>query len=223
MLKRRQTARSTAGGKVKRRDKPGTLGDLLYADRSRPRVAEQEWADLVRAIAGRDASALRRLYERSHRLVFSLTMRISGNRESAEELTIDVFHDVWRRAPDYDPANGTVLGWILNQARSRALDRLRHDRRRKRVNPFPGEPAAETEPDGHDEEIDRELLARRLRDAIGILTSDERAAIEAAFFSELTYAEVAKRLGQPLGTIKTRIRSGLGKLRVSIAPDKDES
>src|SRR5919205_4036198 len=88
-------------------------------------------------MAAGDQLALHALYERTHRVVFTLVMRITANRESAEELTLDVFHDVWRRASRYDAANGTVLGWIMNQARSRAIDRLRFDQRKKRVNPYP--------------------------------------------------------------------------------------
>ena len=194
-------------------DSPGTLGDLLFADRSRARIPEQEWVDIVRAIAARDQAALRALYERSHRIVFTLTMRIAQNRQTAEELTIDVFHDVWRRAPQYDAANGPVLGWILNQARSRAIDRVRHEQRRKRVNRFPHEPLAEPDSGRHDETLGREALAFKLRKAVALLTADERQAIEAAFFSGMTHAEVATHLEQPLGTIKSRIRSGLGKLR----------
>ena len=87
---------------------PATLGDVLYAN-SNPPVPEQEWATLVQSIAAGDQLALHALYERAHRVVFTLIMRITANREIAEELTIDVFHDVWRRAARYDPANGTVL------------------------------------------------------------------------------------------------------------------
>src|SRR5215218_9339719 len=108
-----------------------TLGDVLYA-RPKALVTEQEWAALVQAIAAGDQLALHALYERAHRMVFTLAMRITANRETAEELTVDVFHDVWRRASGYDAANGTVLGWIMNQARSRAIDRLRFDSRKKR-------------------------------------------------------------------------------------------
>ena len=86
----------------------------------------------MQSIAGGDQIALHALYEGSHRLVFTLIMRITANRETAEELTVDVFHDVWRRASGYDAANGTVLGWIMNQARSRAIDRLRFEGRKKR-------------------------------------------------------------------------------------------
>src|SRR5690349_16721485 len=100
-----------------------TLGDVLYADRAKARASEQEWVRLVQSIAGGDQIALRTLYEQTHRIVFTLIVRIINNHETAEELTLDVFHDVWRRAAKYDAANGSVVGWVMNQARSKALDR----------------------------------------------------------------------------------------------------
>src|SRR5260221_10387278 len=118
---------------------PATLGDVLYA-KSKALVPEQDWAALVQSIAAGDQVALHALYEMSHRIVFTLMMRITANRETAEELTIDVFHDVWRRASRYDAANGTVLGWIMNQARSRAIDRLRFEGRKKRGGDGDGRP-----------------------------------------------------------------------------------
>jgi DNA-binding NarL/FixJ family response regulator len=99
-----------------------TLGDLLYANKAKPPVSEKEWVGLVRSTAGGDLSALETLYTRTHRIVFTLLVRIIKNRETAEELMGDVFHDVWRRASGYDPAEGSVVGWIMNQARSRATD-----------------------------------------------------------------------------------------------------
>src|SRR5436190_6746962 len=114
---------------------PETLGDVLYADESTTSPSEKDWVDLVRAVAAADQVALHRLYERAHRVVFTLAMRITSNRATAEEVTLDVFHDVWRRAGGYDPANGTVLGWIMNQARSRAIDRVRLEQRKKRTAP----------------------------------------------------------------------------------------
>lgn len=205
------------------RDDPArTLGDLLYPGGTAKPIAEAEWVRLVRAIAAGDQSALRALYDRCHRVVFTLMLQMTASRQTAEELTVDVFHDVWRRAATYDPVAGTVVGWVMNQARSRAIDRLRHERRQKRVNPYAEELLAELEATGHDEKLDREELALRLRKAVGILSDDERQAIEAAFFSDMTYAETAAHLQQPLGTIKTRIRSGLGKLREHFGPDKGE-
>lgn len=189
----------------------GTLGDLLYADPAKPRVSETEWRDLVAAVAAGDQLALRALYDRTHRLVFTLTLRILGNPASAEEVTLDVFHDIWRRASGYDGTGGSVLGWIMNQARSRAIDRLRFDGRKKRTQSIvadPQMPATTTEVAAAGSEE-----AHVLQQALQVLTPDERHAIEAAYFSELTYVEVAARLNQPLGTIKTRIRSALGKLR----------
>ncbi|MGH8175505.1 MAG: sigma-70 family RNA polymerase sigma factor [Steroidobacter sp.] len=192
----------------------GTLGDLLYADSAKVRVSENEWVGLVRAIAAGDQLALHALYQRTHRIAFTLIMRITHSRETAEELTLDVFHDVWRRASNYDAVGGSVLGWIMNQARSRAIDRLRFEQRKKRVNPHADGPL----PTGDSEDaFDLAEQSRLLRDALMVLTPDERQAIEIAFFSELTYAEAAARLNQPLGTVKTRIRSGLGKLRQAFA------
>jgi RNA polymerase sigma-70 factor (ECF subfamily) len=191
-----------------------TLGDLLYADQAKARVSEDEWIRMVRAIAAADQSALHALYERTHRLVFTLTMRITRNRATAEELTIDVFHDVWRRASEYDAANGSVIGWIMNQARSRAIDRLRFEQRQKRVKPGKEEdPQYAPAGDGSERVLEARDRSRALRNALALLSADERQAIETAFFFEASYAEVAARLNQPLGTIKTRIRSGLMKLR----------
>src|SRR5712671_1485374 len=196
---------------------PATLGDVLYANTKAP-VTEQTWATLVQSIAGGDQLALHTLYEMAHRIVFTLIMRITGNRETAEELTIDVFHDVWRRASRYDAANGTVLGWIMNQARSRAIDRLRFENRKKRIEGRDEQPLAEVAADPLDV-LELREQSEALRVALAALTSDERQAIETTFFAGLTHAEAAARLNQPLGTIKTRIRSGLHKLRVTLAAE----
>jgi RNA polymerase sigma-70 factor, ECF subfamily len=195
---------------------PGTLGEVLYANPSKAQVSEAEWVALVRSVAAGDQGALHGLYERAHRAVFTLAMRITANRETAEEVTLDVFHDVWRRASRYDEAGGTVLGWIMNQARSRAIDRLRFDQRKKRVQPETEDPLAAAGTADPCDVIASEQQSRALRCALAVLTPDERNAIEAAFFSDLTHAEVAARLNQPLGTVKTRIRCGLHKLREAL-------
>ena len=195
---------------------PKTLGDLLYADKAKVRVSEEDWVMLIRAVAGGDQLALHSLYERTHRIVFTLIVRITNNRETAEEVTLDVFHDVWRRASSYDPAGGSVVGWIMNQARSRAIDRLRFEQRKKRVNNYPDDPSTGTAAKDPQEACQLEEQGRLLRSAMEVLTPDERQAIETAFFSEMTYDEVATKLNQPLGTVKTRIRAGLGKLRQAL-------
>jgi len=205
-----------------REDSPGTLGDVLYALKPNALVLEAEWVALVRSVAAGNQAALHALYERAHRLVFTLIVRITGNRETAEELTLDVFHDVWRRAAQYDPAGGTVLGWIMNQARSRAIDRLRFDRRKKRAHPELVDPLAETAAADPHDVVSFKEQSHVLRLALAVLTPEERATIEAAFFSELTHAEVAERLNQPLGTVKTRIRSGLHKLRRALGQEANK-
>ncbi len=209
---------ATLGTTEDRRDPTtGTLAGLLPAAKANARVSEQDWVALVRSVAAGDQRALRALYERTHRVVFTLIMRIANDRQAAEELTLDVFHDVWRRASKYDAAGGTVVGWILNQARSRAIDRLRFETRKKRVDPHADAPAPATASSDSDETLDRQEQDRRLHSALAVLTADERQAIETAYFSELTYAEAAARLNQPLGTVKTRIRSALEKLRQALA------
>ena len=203
-----------------RPDEPAsTLGGVLYATITSP-PSEQEWAALVRAIAGGDQLALHALYERSHRLVFTLVLRIAANRETAEELTVDVFHDIWRNASRYDAANGTVLGWIMNQARSRAIDRLRFESRKKRSPTDDLQSDVQAAADPHDV-LEMQEQARSIRAAVAALTPYERQAIEVTFFGGLTHAEAAARLNQPPGTIKTRIRSGLHKLRGALAAEAE--
>jgi RNA polymerase sigma-70 factor (ECF subfamily) len=173
----------------------GTLGDVLYSDPSQVLIPETDWFALVQSISAGDHFALHALYTRTHRAVFTLIMRITSNREMAEELTLGVFHDVWRRASHFDPANGTVLAWVMNQARLRTIDQLRE----------------------YGDLLEVKEESRALRSALSVLTSHEREAIEAAFFSELTHAEVAARTNQPAETIKQRIRSGLHKLARALA------
>lgn len=195
-----------------------TLGDLLYADHTQARVSEDAWVALVQAMAAGDQRALRALCDRTHRLVFTFLARLLNDRQSAEELTVDTFHAVWTRAAKYDPAGGTVLGWIMNQARSRAIDRVRYEQRKKRAAPAPSDDAFDTGiADGAADAVEAIQQSQALRECLSTLTAREREAIEAAFFLELSYPEVAARLKQPLGTVKTRIRSGLEKLRQAFA------
>src|SRR5687767_14371607 len=108
---------------------PATLGDVLYAGKSSVSTPEKEWVDLVHSIAAGDKSALHALYARTHRIVFTLMVRILGSRETAEELTLDVYMDTWRRASEYDLTVGPVLAWIMNMARTRAINRLHVEHR----------------------------------------------------------------------------------------------
>jgi RNA polymerase sigma-70 factor (ECF subfamily) len=210
-------AKSSVAAEEPSRTPTTKLGDVLYA-RFNPPVLERDWAALVQSIATGDQGALHALYEMAHRPVFTLSYRITANRETAEEVTIDVFHEVWRRAAQYDAANGTVLGWIMNLARSRAIDRLRFESRKKRRDAGDVQHEAEAAPDPNDV-LEMQDQGAALRAALAALTPDERQAIEMTFFAGLTHAEAAVRLRQPLGTVKTRIRSGLHKLRHALSAE----
>jgi RNA polymerase sigma-70 factor (ECF subfamily) len=189
-----------------------TLGELLYANKARTFVAEQAWRETLQAIGRGDQLALHAFFTKMHRVVFTLILRNIANEAVAEEVTLDVFCDVWRTAGRYNPARGSVVGWLMNQARSRAIDRLRFEHTRKRVS----EADRATGPNGPQEMFD---AGEQLRRALQVLTPQERDAIETAFFSELTYGEVAARLDQPVGAVKTLICSGLAKLRPFSRPE----
>ena len=105
---------------------PPTLGDLLYA-KCKDTIQEHDWTSLIHLMAAGDPFALHALYDMTHRFVFTLSLRITRSREAAEELTVDIFHDIWRQASRYDAANGSVLAWIMSQARSQAVNHLRLD------------------------------------------------------------------------------------------------
>src|SRR6266852_1076652 len=201
------------GAATRRNQETRTLGDLLYANKANFPVSEKDWFRLVQLIAAGDQLALHSLYEQTHRIVFTLIVRITNNRETAEELTIDVFYDVWRRASAYEPAGGSVVGWIINQARSRAIDRLRFENRKKRVNNYLENPRITTAANDPEQSCQVKEQNWVLQNALEGLTPEERQVLESAFFSDLTYQEVAAKLNHPLGTVKTRIRSGLSKLR----------
>ena len=102
---------------------PLTLGDVLYANKGQALVSEHTWVGLVRSIAARDQHALHALYSQTYGVVFTWITRIVSDWEAAEDLTLDVFYDVWRTAASYDPASGSVVGWVMDKARSRAIGR----------------------------------------------------------------------------------------------------
>ncbi len=173
--------------------------------------------ELVEGIKRGDSTALDALYERYSSPVYSLVWKILQRPEEAEDVALDVFWQVWRQADRYDPSRGAPPAWIFTVARSRAIDRLRSRHRREDRTISFDDPAVKLDP--LDEEAGPEAVAsfRQTRDAVreamASLSPVQREAVELAFFKGLTHVEIAERLGQPLGTIKTRIRQGLIKLR----------
>jgi len=178
-------------------------------------VADRE---AFRRIAEGNHAALGEVYDRHGRLLYSLALRIVGNPPDAEDVVQDVFTQAWKNARRYDAGRGTVLAWLLTLTRSRAIDRLRGRKTRpeatKDVTVLDGlaDPAAPA-----DEQLAWAGRASEIRAAVLGLSVLQRVAIELAFYEGLTHAEIADRLELPLGTVKTRIRQGLLRLRDRLA------
>jgi RNA polymerase sigma-70 factor (ECF subfamily) len=172
---------------------------------------------LTRAAAG-DGAALASLYDRHARVVYSIALRIVGDEGEAEDVVQDVFAQAWRQAGRYDASRGTVEAWLLTMARTRAIDRLRARRARpdsRATDVESTQPAAPTPDPGDVLTAARD--AARVRAALHDLPFVQRLAIELAYFEGLTQTEIADRLETPLGTVKTRIRLGLLKLRDALS------
>jgi RNA polymerase sigma-70 factor (ECF subfamily) len=188
-----------------------------------PRTApdESEDVELLAAIRSRDADAFERFYRRHSPVVFAFCVRSLRARDAAEELTLDIFWEIWDRGERYDPTRGTPVAYLLRLTRSRIVDRLRARPRNARAGQAGGdapvEAAAAPEPQSAPGtravmEEQRATVARAMNE----LTRPQREAIEMAFFDALTHSEIAERLGEPLGTIKSRIRQALGRLREAL-------
>jgi RNA polymerase sigma-70 factor (ECF subfamily) len=183
----------------------------------RPSESQADDHRALRRMADGDSVGLGALYDRHGRAVYSLALRILGDESDAEEVTQDVFAQAWRRAAQYDESRGTVAAWLLVMARTRAIDRFRARRVRPegRVQADDGFTLQQLPATGPD--VASELLAvergQRVRRALEALPLLQRVAIELAYFEGLSQREIAERLEQPLGTVKTRMRLGLLKLR----------
>lgn len=174
---------------------------------------------LVYQIAQRDQAALGQLYDRYARVMYSLAFKILGAAEEAEEVVLDVFAQVWREAHRYDVSRGRVDGWLFLITRSRALDRLRQRQRQSKVI----EAAAAQIPTVQGSPLPEEdlLIAERrerVAQAMAQLPPEQRQVLELAYFQGLSQSEIAQHTGLKLGTIKTRIRLGLTKLRGILSP-----
>jgi RNA polymerase sigma-70 factor, ECF subfamily len=174
--------------------------------------ADQE---AVCRMAGHDPDALAELYDRHARPVYSLALRIVGDQAEAEDVVQEVFSQAWAQAFRYEATRGAVAAWLLMIARSRAIDRLRAHRARP-----DSEPANESQlrdlvdpAEPHDLHVLTREQTGRLRDAMARLPVLQRLVVEMAYFEGLTQSEIAARLDEPLGTVKTRVRLALLKLR----------
>ena len=168
--------------------------------------------ELLQSIARGDEQALASLYDRYRLILFSLVLRILHSREEAEDVLQELFLQVWKRASDFDESRGRPFTWLVTLARSRAIDRLRSLNSRERaVN----ESARET-PEAWADAVDDAIKSEQgeiVRRALVELPEEQRRALLLAYFEGLTQTEIAARLGSPLGTVKTRMRAGMIKLR----------
>lgn len=183
---------------------------------------------MIRVRAG-DDRALSDLYDRHAKLVFNLAQAIVGNPQDAEEVTEDVFVQLWTSGDRFDPERGSLRAWLAVMARSRALDLVRARSRHRSAH----ERAASSDEEGlatplsASDSADALVLRTELRAALDraltVLNPDQRRAIELAYFGGLTQSEIAERLAEPLGTVKTRIRDGMSRLRDGFAGGREAS
>ena len=167
-------------------------------------------AALVARIVQRDESALAALYDRYSGMLSSVLNRILRDSQAAEEILQDIFYQLWRTATQFDASRGSLPGWMLVIARNRAISRLR------RHNPASGEELLENTvvlPTNLESTIAQQQLVGKVKGALDSLPKEQRAAVELAYFEGLTHSEIAERTGDPLGTVKTRLRSAVETLK----------
>lgn len=169
---------------------------------------------LVRRLAEGDREALSQLYDRYAPVLMAVAFRVLGDRESAEDLVHDVFLEAWKKAGDYDPARASVRTWLILRTRSRALDRAVAAPRRRNVSiedEAVPEPVAAPAPVGRED-------ADAVAEAMASLSEEQRRVLELTFFRGLSSGDIARELGVPLGTVKSRLRAGLSGLRLALGP-----
>jgi RNA polymerase sigma-70 factor (ECF subfamily) len=178
--------------------------------------------ELMALVLRRQEAALGAIYDRYIRLVYAVALRITGDRETAEEVVQDVFQNVWQAAGSFQPGVGSFAAWLLGIARHRAIDATRSKRERARARE---QTLDDVRPAGEEMSLEREVAQRLLRDtvraALDALPANQRQTIELAYYGGLTRVEIAERLNEPVGTVKTRLRLGLLKLRELLRQEEE--
>ncbi len=165
-------------------------------------------AMLVSAIRGGDEAAMAQLYDRYSGVVYSVALRVLGDTGAAEDVLQEVFLQLWRNPGTFDAGRGSLPGWLAVIARNRAIDSLRKRRPEDEISDV----VVSVEPDMV-RGVEWSRTLDKIRGALGTMPQTQRAALELSFFEGLTHTEIAEKTGEPLGTIKTRIRAGLLVLR----------
>jgi RNA polymerase sigma-70 factor (ECF subfamily) len=190
----------------------------------RPESAQENDVELLKAIAAQDEAAeasLAQLYDRYRVILFGLLMRILNNREEAEDVLQELFMQVWRRAADFDENRGKPFTWLVTMGRSRGIDRLRTLAARERTAVAAARDEAEAVSDAATDAFRSEQRGL-VTNALAQLPDEQKRPLMLAYFEGLSQSEIAAHLGAPLGTVKTRMRTGMIKLRELLA-GKDES
>lgn len=172
---------------------------------------------IQRATTG-DQSAFATLYETTSKVVFGLVLRIVPERATAEEVLLDVYTQAWRQAGNYDSSRGSPLAWLMTIARSRAIDRLRsnrQDQHNEAIDDANGLVSSSISPEEASVLSERQRLVRTALDS---LVPEQREVLELAYYGGLSHTEIAEKTGHPLGTVKTRTRLGMMKLREMLSP-----
>ena len=177
---------------------------------SHPRLAEE---DLISLVGAGDAQAFAALYDRHGRAAYSLSYRMMGDRQAAEDLTQDAFLKVWRSAGGYRSERGSVRTWILSIVHNRGIDQLRSLASRRRTQDRVEASAPKSQPSEAFAETWRNSQRDQVREALNTLPSEQLKILELAYFSGYTHVEISELLGLPLGTVKGRMRLGLKKVR----------
>jgi len=178
--------------------------------------------ELLAQVANGDPHAFAQLYEHTSSLLFTLAMRILHNQEEASELLQDVYMEVWRKAGTFDEKRGAPMAWLITLTRSRAIDRLRASASRgthitDSIQETPADTLPSYAPDPFETRAKEELRALVV-EAFTDLPTAQQEAIELAYYEGLTHTEIAARLNKPVGTVKTRIRLAMNKLRYTLRP-----
>ena len=181
-----------------------------------PKPAQDDEVALLKAIAARNEAALAGLYDRYRAILFGLLMRILNNREEAEDVLQEVFLQVWRKAKDFDENRGRPFTWLVTLARSRGIDRLRTLASRDRVAEAGAREVSDEISDAATDAFKSEQRGLVTK-ALAQLPDEQKRPLVLAYFDGLTQSEIATRLGAPLGTVKTRMRTGLMSLREQLA------
>jgi RNA polymerase sigma-70 factor (ECF subfamily) len=190
----------------------------MYPDRSASARLEANRATLVRRLAVGEQQAMAELYDQTNQVVYGLALRVLADPHAAEDVMVEVYAQAWRQAGEFDPSRGSPSAWLLNMTRSRAIDARRARGRDRATEPL--ETAGEVSADDPGPEA-LTVAAERHRfvhGALGHLNAELRQLIELAYFGGLSHSEIAAALGQPLGTVKTRIRSAMMQLRERLLP-----